>query len=217
MTDIHKLIRHAAHAFALLAILGCGLSPRAALAAARQQPDADGCDEHCRQQLAEVRAATAEYQQEERAVSDGFAPTRHCRETPGVGGMGYHYLNLARASNLAVEHLRPELLLYEPLKGGRVRLAGVEYFVPLLVRGPRGPQLYFGSEPPPPPDMIVNPAPELFGRKFDGPMAGHGPGEPWHYDLHVWLWRHNPAGMFAPDNPRITCAEASAHSGGGLH
>jgi hypothetical protein len=23
--------------------------------------------------------------------------------------------------------------------------------------------------------------------------------------LHVWLWRHNPAGMFAPYNPKLSC------------
>jgi hypothetical protein len=23
--------------------------------------------------------------------------------------------------------------------------------------------------------------------------------------LHVWIWRHNPDGMFAPINPNVTC------------
>ena len=148
---------------------------------------------------------------EERALEDGFAPSRHCRESPGVGAMGYHYLNLPRASNLDVNHREPGLLLYEPQKNGKVRVVGVEYFVPLLVMGPGGPQLYFGAEPPAP-GRILNPAPELFGRKFDGPMAGHGPGEPWHYDMHAWLWRHNPGGMFAPYNPKVSCAVADEHS-----
>lgn len=219
MTNIFTLARRAAPAFALLTIFSILPGPGYTLdvsAAGVQQPDANGCDEQCQQQLAEVREATAQYHQEGRAVEDGFAPSRHCRETPGVGSMGYHYLNLSRASNLEVDARRPELLLYEPLKDGRVRLAAVEYFVPLLVMGPRGPQLHFGPEPPAP-ETIINQAPELFGRKFDGPMAGHGPGEPWHYDMHVWLWRHNPDGMFAPNNPRISCAEAPQHSEGGQH
>jgi hypothetical protein len=29
-------------------------------------------------------------------------------------------------------------------------------------------------------------------------MAGHSPDMPEHYDLHVWTWRHNPAGATAP-------------------
>jgi hypothetical protein len=31
---------------------------------------------------------------------------------------------------------------------------------------------------------------------------------PIHYDLHVWLYKHNPAGMFAAWNPRVSCPDA---------
>jgi hypothetical protein len=58
------------------------------------------------------------------------------------------------------------------------------------------------AEPPP---SIDNPAPVLFGRTFDGPMPGHAPGMPWHYDLHVWAWEHNPAGTFSQFNPSLAC------------
>ncbi len=27
---------------------------------------------------------------------------------------------------------------------------------------------------------------------------------PRHYDLHVWAWKHNPAGLFAPFNPKVS-------------
>ena len=47
--------------------------------------------------------------------------------------------------------------------------------------------------------------PTLFGVPFDGPMLGHTPEMPIHYDLHVWLYRHNPAGTFAMWNPRVRC------------
>ena len=36
--------------------------------------------------------------------------------------------------------------------------------------------------------------PSLFDLPFDGPMLGHEPGMPIHYDLHVWLYKHNPGG-----------------------
>jgi hypothetical protein len=26
-----------------------------------------------------------------------------------------------------------------------------------------------------------------------------------HHDRHVWLYRENPNGVFAPFNPRVTC------------
>jgi hypothetical protein len=30
-----------------------------------------------------------------------------------------------------------------------------------------------------------------------------------HYDLHVWLWKENPAGLFKPINPSMTCGDYS--------
>ena len=48
--------------------------------------------------------------------------------------------------------------------------------------------------------------PSLFGVPFDGPMLGHEPGMPIHYDLHAWLWKKNPKGKFARWNPTVgTC------------
>lgn len=50
--------------------------------------------------------------------------------------------------------------------------------------------------------------PELLGQPFDGPMAGHHPLMPeelGHWDLHVWLFKPNPLGVFSPTNPNVTC------------
>jgi hypothetical protein len=43
------------------------------------------------------------------------------------------------------------------------------------------------------------------GQSFDGPMPGHNPDMPVHYDLHVWLYKYNPAGLFAAWNSRVNC------------
>lgn len=40
-------------------------------------------------------------------------------------------------------------------------------------------------------------------RAFLGSVPGSTPAE--HYELHVWLWRNNPLGMFAPYNPKVSC------------
>jgi hypothetical protein len=63
-------------------------------------------------------------------------------------------------------------------------------------------------------------APPTFkGQPFDDhrkPALRHG--IPFgHYDLHVWLYRTNPAGIFAPFNPEVSCrlaapAPAGSHS-----
>ena len=47
---------------------------------------------------------------------------------------------------------------------------------------------------------------------FDSPMLGHEPGMPVHYDLHVWLYRHNPAGLFASPHGKFTIAKPSGSS-----
>ena len=50
--------------------------------------------------------------------------------------------------------------------------------------------------------------PSLFGKPFDGPMEGHEPLIPKqyvHYDLHAWLFKDNPLGMFVPTNPTVSC------------
>jgi hypothetical protein len=35
-----------------------------------------------------------------------------------------------------------------------------------------------------------------------------------HYDLHVWLYRENPKGMFTQFNPKASCEH---HKAGGHH
>jgi hypothetical protein len=148
-----------------------------------QAENQNDCDRLCRRDLAAARAATAKYHDVNQAVADGFVPVSPCVEIPNVGAMGIHYINFSRA-DLNVDVSEPEYLLYMPDENGKLRLVGVEYFVP-----------FTGS----------NPAPNLFGRDFQGPMPGHAPGEPAHYDLHVWICRINPDGMFAQFNPALSC------------
>jgi hypothetical protein len=45
-----------------------------------------------------------------------------------------------------------------------------------------------------------------------GPMEGHEPLIPKeyvHYDLHAWLFKNNPLGMFAPTNPNVNCKDST--------
>jgi hypothetical protein len=153
-------------------------------------------------ELRAVKDATARYQSVAAAEAAGYVRSSPCEASP-AGAMGYHYVNGALVGDLAVDPLRPEVLLYAPKENGELRLVAVEYLVAALANTPAGPAPWFGSTPPP--GGFFNPAPSLFGRTFDGPMAGHGPGMPWHYDLHAWIWRHNPNGTFASWNPIVHC------------
>ncbi len=140
--------------------------------------------------LAAARRATAKYHDVTTALDDGYISTIGCVEVPGLGVMGIHYIN-PRLMPPPVDLSTPEVLLYVPTENG-VRLVGVEYFFPI------------GAPGAPVPDPAP-PAPIIFGRAMNGPMPGHEPSQPPHYDLHVWLWEGNPDGTFADFNPNVRC------------
>ena len=136
-------------------------------------------------QLAAVRASTAQYHRVETALADGYRAAAECVASPD-GVMGVHYVHPDRLTS--IDPQRPAMLLYVPGPDGP-RLAGVEYF-----QADADQDLSTDDD-----------RPALFGHPFDGPMPGHSAGMPAHYDLHVWLWAHNPAGTFAPWNPALSC------------
>jgi hypothetical protein len=149
-------------------------------------------------ELAQLRANLEKYKDPYVAIRDGYFSTLGCVEYPKPGGagrvpypagaMGIHFLNPALVGPVP-DPKRPALLLYEPDAQGKLTLAGAEWFVPLATG--------------------VKERPQLFGQPFDGPMEGHEPLLPQglhHYDLHVWLWKENPAGLFSPTNPALKCS-----------
>lgn len=150
--------------------------------------------------LERMRAALEKYQDPIVAVRDGYFSTLGCVEYPKpggpgrlpypAGGMGIHFLNPALVGPTP-DPMRPAILLYEPV-AGKLILVGAEWFVPLATG--------------------VKERPTIFGQPFDGPMEGHEPLLPrnlHHYDLHVWLWKANPKGLFSPTNPAVKCGAYS--------
>jgi hypothetical protein len=163
-----------------------------------------------------VKAATAGYHSYDQALKDGYSIAGEpCVAEPGLGAMGIHAVNRTLTMDPAIDPLRPELLLYVPHQNGKLKLVGVEYFQVALANTASGPAPWFGvpNDPTdpnrdpnaPPPDGFFSSAPSVLGQTFDGPMPGHNPFMPWHYDLHVWLWADNPSGLFAPFNPALSC------------
>jgi hypothetical protein len=151
--------------------------------------------------LAMVRKATVKYHDVNQAIADGYVAIPGCVEVPGVGAMGVHYLKESLLGDMTADLTMPEVLLYIPFGDG-LRLVGVEYLVIAFADVGGNPIPWFDHEPP---DAWYNPAPELFGHTFHGPMEGHDGGMPWHYDFHVWAWQANPAGIFADFNPMLSC------------
>lgn len=134
--------------------------------------------------LAEVRAVTARFHRPEVAQAAGYdlvPGLDHCFVEPGVGAMGYHYINL----NLLMDGgqtdpLQPEALVYAPGPDGQLMLAAVEYVVP------------FGDWDDANPNTVL-------GQSF---LRNDGLGI---YARHVWIFKHNPDGMFASWNPEVSC------------
>ena len=158
--------------------------------------------------LPAVRAATAKFHDISSAYAAGYTTQfEPCVAVPGLGAMGVHARKDALMADQQIDPLQPELLLYEPRTNGGYRLVGVEYFQVVLLRDPATNQVdkWLSPDPWPANYEVVTPTPQLFGQSFNGPMPGHTPTMGWHWDLHVWVWAHNPSGMFAEWNPSIQC------------
>jgi len=134
--------------------------------------------------LAEVRAATAPLHRVTAAESAGYQllpGLDHCFENPGVGAMGFHYINPGLL-DLDLDPRQPEALVYAPDDRGRLQLAAVEYIVPAEAWDAQH------VEPP-----------EVLGQHLHL-NAGLGV-----YVLHAWIFMNNPAGIFEDWNPDVTC------------
>ena len=129
--------------------------------------------------LKSVRNATAKYHSTAEAMNAGHLPDDHCVSVPGLGGMGYHWVNPSLVDPV-FDPLKPEAILYAPGPGGNLRLVALEYIV-INVGQPRP---MFGNQP------------------FD---IGGTPVPVPHWSLHVWLYESNPNGMFRPFNPNVSC------------
>jgi hypothetical protein len=136
--------------------------------------------------LATLRQVTAAFQQFDNATAAGWKTqiTGCMTDANGAGGMGFHYGN-TDLINGTVSVDKPELLLYEPEKNGRLRLLAVEYIIPYTEHSRESaPPVLFGQE------FKQNDTFKLWG-------------------LHAWVWKENPSGMFASWNPSVTCANAT--------
>jgi hypothetical protein len=138
--------------------------------------------------LPELHSATSRYHSVEQAKRAGYSGVGEpCVSSP-LGTMGYHFTNQALMADDTLDPLRPEILIYAP-KDGALRLVAVEYWK----RDADG-------------DLATaDDRPTILGQAFQGPMPGHNPSMPVHYDLHVWIHESNPAGTFALFNSSISC------------
>jgi hypothetical protein len=158
--------------------------------------------------LEEVRAATSQYQNVDAALADGYVrdPLDIC-ETPyslgifeNLGVMGVHYLrqdllgvdaagSRLDATGTHTDFLRPAVLVYEPQPDSSLALVALGNVV-----SAEGWERTGEREPP-----------SFQGVDYTYAAANPATGFAAHYDMHVWLYRDNPSGMFAQYNPAASC------------
>lgn len=175
---------------------------------------------------AEVRAATERFVDVNVALAEGYLrdPANMCEDAEmmgkaqEMGGMGIHFfrpdlLGITAPPNPKVDgngtHIdfrQPAILIYEPQEDGGLALVAVEnlVFARAWNAAHDGPPTYQGV---------------AFDHMIDDPATtldeAHNFEE--HYDRHVWIYRDNPAGMFAQFNPNVTCKFHHKHGSADTH
>jgi hypothetical protein len=186
-----------------------GVYAPAALAGERGEPS-----------LQEVRALTAKYQDVKVALAEGYIrdPANMCETADmmgrpkELGAMGIHYfrpdlLGISGPPNPRVsgngthtDFRKPAILIYEPQHDGSQKLVAVENLVFDKAWRDAGKGDFPTFRGHPYNAMADDPATAIDEAHMFEP----------HHDLHVWLYRKNPSGMFAQFNPRVRCAASTA-------
>ncbi len=172
--------------------------------------------------LAEVRAATERFQDVNVALAEGYLrdPMDLCETAPmmgrpaELGAMGIHFfrpdlLGLTAeeprvdGTGVHTDFLQPSILIYEPQADGTLQLVAVEnlVFQSAWLANNDGPPTFHGVAYD---TMADDPATEVDEAHMFEP----------HFDRHVWIYRDNPNGVFAPFNPAVTCVHHQAQATG---
>lgn len=166
--------------------------------------------------LAQVRQATERFRDVNVALAEGFIrdPGNICETAEmmgrpaSLGAMGVHYFRpdllgitappspRVNGNGTHTDFNQPSILIYEPQADGSMELVAVEnlVFKASWEEAGHGEMPSFHGVP--------------YDNMFDDPATAVDEAhnfEP-HYDRHVWIYRENPNGVFAPFNPAVTCA-----------
>jgi len=170
--------------------------------------------------LDQIRAATLRFRDVSTALKEGYVrdPMDMCITAPiegqpiQLGGMGVHYFRpdllgisgttpRVTGKGTHTDFLRPAVLVYEPQENGSLELVAVENLVfrdAWHAAGHKAPPEFEGNQ---------------YYAMVDNPVTtdvdeAHGfmP----HYELHIWLYRDNPSGIFAQFNPTVSCRHHNA-------
>jgi hypothetical protein len=113
-----------------------------------------------------------------------------CVSGDEAGAMGLHYANLSLVFDGAeLDAAHPEIVLYEALPSGRLRMTGADFLVIAKDWDDKHP----------------GETPQLMGQLFHRFESPNRFGLPAFYTLHVWAWKENPTGTFVNWHSNVSC------------
>ena len=135
-----------------------------------------------------VREATERFKDVGVAEAEGYSLMFGCVSGPDSGAMGLHYVNLPLVLDGVLDPSKPEIIIYEPLPNGRLKMTGADFLV-------------FAA------DWHKSNAatPELQGQLLHLFESPNRFGLPNFYTLHVWAWKENPTGTFSNWHSNVSC------------
>ena len=142
-----------------------------------------------------VREATERYRDVSVAEADGYALQFGCVTGEDIVAMGLHYVNRPLVGDGALDPTRPEIVIYEPMPNGGLKLIGADFLVLA--------EAWHANHPG---------TPELMGQLLHLFEAPNRFGLPAFYTLHVWAWKANPTGAFVNWHSNVSCDYV--HAGG---
>ena len=135
-----------------------------------------------------VREATDRFQDVEVAKAEGYQLQFGCVSGSDSGAMGMHFVNGSLVGDGEIDATHPEIVIYEPLPNGKLKLVGADYLVLA--------DAWNAKHAAPP---------ELMGQLFHLFEAPNRFGLPAFYTLHVWAWKDNPTGSFVNWHQNVSC------------
>ena len=179
-TDIVRL----GHTLGLLVIVATGSSH----AAAQSNDHAADAKSVSGAFVRLVRESTERFKDVAVAEQAGYGLQFGCVSGPDYGAMGMHFVNFPLVLDGVLDPAKPEIVIYEPLPDGRLRLIGADYLVLA--------DAWNATHSAPP---------ELGGQLLHYFEAPNRFGLPPFYTLHVWAWKENPTGAFVNWHTNVSC------------
>jgi hypothetical protein len=137
-----------------------------------------------------VREATERFRDVSVAEVEGYALMFGCVSGPDWGAMGMHYVNMSLVLDGVLDATKPEIVIYEPLPNGRLRLIGADYLVFADAWHTKNP---------------TGGTPQLGGQLLHLIESPNRYGLDTFYTVHVWAWKENPTGMFVNWHSKVSC------------